>query len=154
MFPSPTGYMLASFNFFLLEKSRRGIFSIYPLNVLWVIVFLKSWTSKYQLFLRLNWFISKKQCVHWIKLPNTSKENYAKKELPSFSSCGSVDQLLCNRLTTVDFIFWFTNWTFKKFGACNIPLERSWKHLFNDTLHTMKNHKTVVGKHKRKFVFV
>jgi len=34
--------------------------------------------------------------------------------------------------------FGFTKWTFRNLRACNIPLERSWKHLSNGVLHVPK----------------
>ena len=30
---------------------------------------------------------------------------------------------------------WFTNWHFRYVGACNIPFEKSWKHLSNGISH-------------------
>ena len=88
--------------------------------------------------------------AYFMKYPLMSLvENYAKKNRsgnqlqffwPSWSTITKQQQIY----------YWFSNSNFRNLGACNIPLENSWKNLSNSVLHAPKKFEIAVAKWKRK----
>jgi hypothetical protein len=67
--------------------------------------------------------------------------------LLSHVSSNNVGHLELKNLSAV-LLFWSTNWVYWNLGACNIPLERSWKYLSSNILHAPKLSEITVTKEK------